>query len=302
MTPFRQVGIFSLGLMGGSLAGALHRARFAGRVVAQSGNAESIRLGRERGWLHEGHADPARAAQGCDLIVLCAPILNIADSLRAALPGIAPGTIVTDLGSTKSWLAAELPRVLRDGGVPATYVPAHPMCGSEKSGFEFSDPALYENRTCAVCRDEGIPSQAVDRVTEFWQALGSRVAHMTSAEHDRWTARTSHLPHMAASLLAHTVGCGGELEPGLLSMVGSGFTDTSRLAEGSPTVWKQITATNHCEILAALDAYAGRLDHLRAEIRAGAANGDWSGVERFLAEGVQGRLRLVPPKADGHGA
>lgn len=299
MIPFRQVGIFSLGLMGGSLAGALRAAGFAGRIVAHSGNAGSLREARERGWIDAGFRGPeelSAAAAGCDLLVMCAPILQIEGTVRVSAKGIDADAILTDVGSTKAALAASLPRILSETGCRARYVPAHPMCGSEKSGFAAARANLYQGANCVVCDDPGVDPEALDRVTAFWRALGCRVVTMGSADHDRWVTRTSHLPHMVASVLADTVG-EGDLPPGLLALIGGGFRDTTRVAEGSPAVWSEIAATNLENLLQSLDAFSGNLQRFRNAIASAATTNKWGEVESLLARGADRRRRLMkgPP-------
>jgi prephenate dehydrogenase len=286
--PFRQVGLFGLGLMGASLAGALRAAGFAGRVVGCSGNPGSLAKGRERGWLDDGGPDPAAVARGCDLLVFCAPVERIPEDIRAARTGLQPGALLTDVGSTKAWLAETVPGLLAGSG--AHFVPAHPMCGSEKSGFDAARADLYQGATCAVC--PAGDDDALSRVEAFWHFVGCRVLRMSAADHDAWAARTSHLPHLGATLLSLATRGEDPPPPGLLALVGAGFRDTTRLAAGSPTVWREIVATNAQPIGAALQALAERLDHLRAALAAR----DWPAVERLLADGAHARRDLLPPE------
>ena len=297
MNQFRQIGIFSLGLMGGSLAGALRAARFEGRIVACSGNPDSIGEALARRWIDEGFEhgrdDAARAAQGCDLLVMCAPIRHILDDVRAALPGLTPGVVITDVGSTKATLVSGIAGILSEAKKTAYYVPSHPMCGSEKSGFAAARADLYQGANCVVCDDPGVDPKALDLVATFWRALGCQVVPMGSTDHDRWVTKTSHLPHMVASVLADTVGEGDDLPPGLLALVGGGFRDTTRVAEGSPAVWSEIAATNLDNLLQSMDAFTGNMRRFRDALAKAAKDNNWSEVERLLDRGADRRRRLM---------
>lgn len=142
------------------------------------------------------------------------------------------------MGSTKQWLGEECGRILRD--TDAVFVGSHPMCGSEKTGIGAADAKLYHDAVCVVCADAETRDK-VWLVSQFWTRLGCRVVEMPAAEHDELAARGSHLPHVAASALVLSVFKQPER---LRALIGPGFRDTTRVAAGSPALWRDIVGTN----------------------------------------------------------
>ena len=279
----RGVAILGLGLMGGALGLAVRRSGLAGRVTAYARRKASRSLALELGVADAVFDTPAKAVRGAELVVLCTPVLTIAALLERCRGALAPGAVVTDVGSTKQMLVETLGGVLQ--GSAATFVGSHPMCGSEQAGLEAADATLYDEALVIVTPAPDSSDAAVERVTAFWEALGSRVSVIPPDVHDRILARTSHLPHMVAAALAATVGRDG---PGLAPYCGAGFRDTSRIAEGPADVWHDIVASNAPALLHELEAYHAAIGRIRDLV---AAN-DFAGVRDMLATARSQRLSL----------
>jgi len=250
------VGIVGVGLIGGSLAAALKKRGYPGRVLGGGRNSQRLEQARTRG-LIDAAADPRTLAETCDLIVVCTPVDRIVDDVRALAPHARPGTLLTDAGSTKREicraLAAGLPR-----GV--TFVGSHPLAGSEKQGFEHADPELFGDRTCIVTAEGSASAEARDRLRRFWEYVGARVVEMPADQHDRILAQTSHVPHAAAAALALT------LDDAHGALAASGFRDTTRIAAGDPALWAAILLSNADEIADGMSVLEGRLAELRRAI------------------------------------
>lgn len=227
-------------------------------------------------------ATPEEAVRAADLVVLCAPVRAIPDLLAAARPGLSPGTIVTDVGSTKTWLAERCGRILEGSG--ACFIGSHPMCGSEKTGLAPAHANLYQDAVCVVCADSATRGM-VWRVSQFWTRLGARVVEMDADQHDALAARTSHVPHLAASALV--LATGGDT-PGLRHLIGPGFRDTTRVASGSPSVWRDIAQTNACPLASGLRAAASRIVAFADAME----SGDFDAVEAMLTEAAVRRREL----------
>jgi prephenate dehydrogenase len=231
------------------------------------------------GAIHEGCVDPARGIQHADVAVFCTPVDRIAEQILDLAPCCAPGTLLTDAGSTK----AEIVRRV-DGRLPEgiAFVGSHPLAGSEKRGALHADADLFQDRLTVVTRTATTDSSALERTRAFWQALGSRVRVMDPAEHDRALALTSHLPHLLAAALA------GILPPELHTLTASGFRDTTRVAAGDPSVWTGIFAHNRLAILDALQQLDDQLTRFREALTVG--NGD--AVSDLLAQAKKVRDAL----------
>ena len=191
--------MIGLGLLGGSVAGAARARGVAKRVVGVSRGRDTAAAAVAAGLADEGTADLAAGVAGADLVVLCTPVFAMADTLRRAAPQLAPGALVTDVGSVKGRLVETLPGLLPAG---VTYVGAHPMAGSHQTGLRHASPDLFEGAACVLTPTGATPSAALARVRGFWTALGARIFERDPAQHDAEVAWVSHLPHAVAFAFA----------------------------------------------------------------------------------------------------
>jgi prephenate dehydrogenase len=288
----KRVAILGLGLMGGSLGLALRARGFAGRVAGYARRPDTRDQALACGAVDEVHEDPGAAVRDADLTVICVPILATADMARACAGGLKPGAVVTDVGSTKAALEPALDAAL--AGTHAVFIGSHPIAGSERQGMASARADLYEDATVVVTpragRDPSPESHAADAL---WQAAGARVLHMPASVHDEMLARTSHLPHMIAAVLAATVGRGPAVDE-IGALCGTGFLDTTRIAAGSPTVWLDIIRTNRAALARELDECRARLDTLIRDVREHRDDD----IEEFLQHAREVRNAIAPPGHD----
>jgi prephenate dehydrogenase len=193
--------------------------------------------------LDEWHHELQPAVRDADVVVVCTPVDQIANVVFKAVAYGRPDTLVTDVGSTKAVIVNNLIGQLRQG---SCYVAGHPLAGSEKSGPQFADVRMFENRLVVLTPHEWFDASAVDLATAFWQGLGARVKVMTPEEHDKAVAMTSHLPHLVAAALA------AMLPTELHELAASGFRDSTRIAGGDPQLWTGIFCQNSNSIVDAL--------------------------------------------------
>lgn len=251
------VAILGTGLMGSSLGLALKQRGVPVRVRAYARREETREVLAERGAADAVFSDPAEAVDGADLIVFCVPVLQIPALAEACRPGLNPGAVLTDVGSTKAFLNDRMHDVL--DGMDAEFIGSHPICGSEQQGVQSGDPQLYEGAVTVVTPADAVKQSTVEEVSTLWKTAGSRVVVMDPQEHDRILAVTSHLPHVAAAALALSSGLNGPL-------CGSGFRDTTRIAEGSPEVWADVAKTNGPALNKALKEYCENIAEFAALI------------------------------------
>ncbi|MEM7391089.1 MAG: prephenate dehydrogenase, partial [Verrucomicrobiota bacterium] len=227
----RRISILGLGLMGGSLGLALRGSGWSRAGWARRSEVRDEAM--EQDAVDEVFADPAEAVREADLVVICLPIQRIPELVGTIRDALKSGVIVTDVGSTKSTLMKTCGEIL--ASTDGVFIGSHPIAGSEQQGLGAARADLYHEAVVVVT-----PEGALDDnhpLVEFWQSLGSVVRVMSAEEHDRYLARTSHLPHMVASVLARTVGRDRLDETGFFC--GTGFRDTSRVGGGA--------ATNRCD-------------------------------------------------------
>ncbi|MCS6866961.1 MAG: prephenate dehydrogenase/arogenate dehydrogenase family protein [Gemmataceae bacterium] len=275
---FEQIAIVGIGLIGGSVGLAAQARGLARHVVGIDPNEATLHAALERGAISRATTQLAEGVQQAQLVVVCTPVDRIVDVLRAAFPH-AQAALYTDVGSVKYGLAEAV-----EGQRPpeATYLPAHPLAGAEKSGVAYARADLFAQRVTVVTPRRPNQTAAEQTIIRFWEALGSHVVVMDAAEHDRVMAVTSHLPHAVASALAAIT------PPAWLPFTAGGFRDSTRIAASDPRLWAAILAANRHYVRCALEALIDRFTQFRQLL----ATGDTAGLEQWLVEGKQVRDAL----------
>lgn len=277
--------ILAPGLLGGSVARAAKNRGLVRHVVVWSRRPETRLQLKEQDWVDEVANTPEEAVKRASLVVLAPPVDKIVDLARQIAPSLPPGALVTDVGSVKGDIARLGHACMR----PDTYfVPAHPMAGSDKNGWQHSTPSLFENRVCFVTPLECTDAHAVDQVSKFWHELGSKVVSVTPDQHDEIAAHISHLPQVLASTLSAFL---AGKDHAWRNYAGGGLRDTTRIAGSDPVVWKAILEANREEILRALKQYQ---DELQAFVSA-LSNRDYIEISSRLEHAKAYRSRLHVP-------
>ena len=259
MTLFERVNrvvIAGVGLIGGSVGLALKRARFHGRIVGLGRRWSSLKNAVDVGAVDSATLDFAEALSDADLLLISTPVDIIPTIAKEAIKHARSGCIITDVGSTKGQLVAEVEKLMPED---IYFVGAHPMAGSHKTGVAAADASVFDGSVCIVTRTSSTNAEAVDVVSELWKTAGARVEIMSPQEHDFLIAAASHLPHAAACALAQVV-AGVENHRGrAIDFTATGFADATRIASGSPEVWKGILLQN-------ADMVSSMLDRLEREL------------------------------------
>jgi prephenate dehydrogenase len=283
MTKEPCISIVGLGLMGASLAMALRKRGYAGRLVAYARKEETRAEALARGIVDAACADPDAAVKDATLVVLCAPIRACVDFAADMAPLLKPGTLVTDVGSTKGWICRQMAGLLP----PGTFVGSHPIAGSEKQGLQAASANLYEKALTVVASHLDVPETAVARVVSLWESAGARTCRMEPEDHDRLLARTSHLPHVAAAALAKAIGRDCAEKVG--AFCGTGFYDSTRVASGSIDMWHDILLTNAPAVAEELRAFKVEVERVYDDLQAGRLDD----VTRFLERARDARAELL---------
>ena len=254
-TPlFGRIALIGIGLIGSSIARATRHLNLARVIVAIDRDEGVVARVRELGIADEATADPAAGVTDADLVILCVPVGVCGAVAEAMRPGLKPGCIVSDVGSVKASVVAQVQPQLPAG---VHFVPAHPVAGTEHSGPDAGFATLFHNRWCILTPPEGEDEAAVERVQAFWSAMGSNVEIMSAQHHDLVLAITSHVPHLIAY---NIVGTAADLETvtqgEVIKFSAGGFRDFTRIAASDPTMWRDVFLHNREAVLEML----GRLN------------------------------------------
>ncbi|MGK0673375.1 MAG: prephenate dehydrogenase/arogenate dehydrogenase family protein [Halothiobacillaceae bacterium] len=258
--------IIGTGLIGGSLALALKRAGRVGEVVGAGRHTATLERARELGIIDRCATDVAEAARGADIIVLSVPLLAMRAVFEQLQPVLAPGMILTDVGSAKMSVIEDARTVL--GLKSRQFVPGHPIAGTERSGPEAAFAELFEGRRVILTPLSDNDPPDVQRITEMWQIAGAVVETMTALHHDHVLAATSHLPHLLAFALVESLARMEEKHE-VFRYAAGGFRDFTRIAASDPTMWRDIALANVTEIKDMLRRYQKDLEHLYQLLDAG---------------------------------
>lgn len=243
--------------MGASLGLALKKQGYQGHITGYARRAETRNKALELGIVDSVCSDPANAAAQADIIVLCVPILSIANIATSIAPQLKQGAIVTDVGSTKSVLQEILAPLFAD--TPACFIGSHPIAGSEKTGIEAGHADLYNGRLTILC-PAAASAEQIHRLESMWSLAGSEVRQLSPVQHDALLAATSHLPHMVSAALVYAV-AEGKLDS-RADFCGTGFQSATRIASGSPNMWVDIIDTNREALSAELLNFREEIDRL----------------------------------------
>lgn len=250
------LAIIGVGLIGGSLSLALKKHHAVVRVIgvgrSQANLEEALRLG-----VIDAVATLETAAQA-DVIFVATPVAQMPHIFAALVPHLRPQSIVTDGGSTKQDVVAAARTAL--GEKFQQFVPAHPIAGTEKTGAAAAFATLFEKRKTVICAEADTSADAALCVARLWQTAGAEIHRMSAAEHDDIFAAVSHLPHLLAFALVDLL-AGMPRSADYFNYAASGFRDFTRIAAGSPEMWRDISVANRVALREQLSAYRERLDH-----------------------------------------
>ncbi|HEV2604464.1 MAG TPA: prephenate/arogenate dehydrogenase family protein [Microvirga sp.] len=251
---FDRLTLVGIGLIGSSIARAARQLNLARTIVAVDRDDAVVERVRAIGIADEATADLVAGVTGADHVILCVPVGACGAVAAAMRDALKPGAIVSDVGSVKASVVAQVQPHLPEG---VSFVPAHPVAGTEHSGPDAGFATLFLNRWCILTPPEGTDEGAIERVAAFWTAMGSNVEIMGAQHHDLVLAITSHVPHLIAY---NIVGTAADLETVTQSEVikfsAGGFRDFTRIAASDPTMWRDVFLHNKDAVLEML----GRLN------------------------------------------
>ena len=268
---FQQVTLIGLGHEGSSIAWAAKRGGMAGEIVGHARTAATRAKAMELGFCDRVCETAAEAVAGADLVILCVPI-GVCGAVAAQIaPALKPGAIVSDVGSVKASLIADVAPHIPEG---VHFVPAHPIAGTEHSGPESGFAELFDNRWCILTPQAGAPAEPVERLRAFWEGLGAKIDLMDPEHHDLVLAVTSHVPHAIAYTM---VGVADHLrrvtDSEVIQFSAAGFRDFTRIAASDPTMWRDVFLNNRKATLDILGRFTEELFMLQRAIRIG--DGDY---------------------------
>ncbi|SCB46411.1 prephenate/arogenate dehydrogenase family protein [Rhizobium multihospitium] len=264
---FDRIALIGIGLIGSSIAHDIKRLGLAKDVVISTRSTDTLKRAEELKLGDRYTPSSAEAVKDADLVIVSVPVGASESVAKDIAAHLKPGAIVTDVGSTKASVIAQMQPHMPSN---VHFIPGHPLAGTEKSGPDAGFPGLFRGRWCIFTPVPGTDEAAIKTLRTFWEALGSRVDEMDPEHHDKVLAIVSHLPHLIAY---NIVGTADDLETVTESEVikysASGFRDFTRLAASDPTMWRDVCLHNRDAILEMLSRFSEDLASLQRAIRWG---------------------------------
>lgn len=290
---FKQVAIIGVGLIGGSLGMILRRKALADHVVGIGRRIENLKTAVEVGAIDRYVADPKEGVGGADLVILATPVDTYERHLKEWAHCLAPGAIVSDVGSVKGTLVEKSEAAMPAG---VHFVGAHPIAGKEKTGVAAGSDQLFKGARCILTPTKKTNPEALERVKQLWEETGSILLTMDPHVHDQILGAVSHLPHVAAFALMNALADLRDHQVPSLDLAGhsgGGLRDTTRIAASSPEMWRDIFLWNRDNVVSFIDEYKRALEELKQLIKAGDASGIEKALER--AKGEREKLNARAP-------
>lgn len=281
----RKLAILGVGLIGGSLAAALSRAK-AGWQLAGYSPGDDAQLARALGHLDIACASVGEAVEGAAFVVVAAPVPTMPALFAQMREALDAQAVVTDCGSTKRSVIEGARAGLGDAFL--RFVPGHPIAGSERSGAQAADPDLFRGRRWLLCPVDATPAQHCEAVTRLLEPTGAKVERLDPLLHDRIFADASHWPHAVAFALSAAI-AGHELAESALEYSGAGLRDTTRVGASSPTLWADILLDNREACLDSAQRFGDCIEEIRTALR----DGDRETLVRIFSTASRWRSRLA---------
>ncbi len=254
---FETAVVAGVGLIGGSVAMGLRQRFLARRVIGLDASMDVLREAEALGLVDEVRPGPGEWLRAADLVVLAAPMRALIPLARELAPYLNPAALVTDVGSVKGGIAAEMERL----GVRG-FVAGHPMAGSERGGVTHANAALLENAVWVLTPTDHTPLTALSRARTLVEHLGAAPVVMPPDAHDALVATVSHLPYLASLALTHMVA----RDERLSLLAAGGFRDLTRVASGDPRMSRDMVVENRSALKEALARFRRQLERLEADL------------------------------------
>jgi len=260
-----KVTIVGLGLIGGSLGMAVKKKKLA-RVIGLTRDKAKAALAVKLNAVDYASTNIRGLIQDADIIFICYPLHLIIPEIKKILQFLKPGTIITDVGSSKEEIVKEAEKMMPRG---IYFVGGHPMAGKEKAGLEEAEADLLEGENYILTKTAKTNEKALNTIKSLISHLGAKVSVLAPDVHDSIVAGISHMPVAVAAALVDSVGNSGRLSDDMIQFAASGFRDTTRIASGDPDLGAGMFVTNKKAVLASINAFRKSLSEIEKLIRQG---------------------------------
>ncbi len=267
---FKNIAIIGVGLIGSSFALSLKNHGFRGKITGIGRSEKNLLKAKGMGVIDAHTTVPAEGIKDADLVLLASSVGYFEQIMNNIKDDLAPGTIVTDVGSVKAGIMKQIEDLVPDG---VHFVGGHPIAGKECSGVDAAAADLFDNARCIITPNKNTDREALNKIVDLWNFIGTDTVVMSPEHHDLVFAAVSHLPHVVAYALVNTI---SDTDESILPHGGKGLKDMTRIALSPPELWRDICACNRKELLKTLKKFTSSISTMTKLIE----ESDWAGLEK----------------------
>lgn len=287
-----KLSILGVGLIGGAFGMALKdklgdKILITGNTRTETSLQNAIKLGA----IDEGSLDPIECVKNADIIYLSTPVLQIVPLVEKILPHLKPGAILTDAGSTKSYIAKKIMSMLPEN---IFYVAGHPMTGREKSGVTAAHKDLFRDKCYVIVKDTNAPQEAVQKIIDLVKLTDAKLTTLTLEQHDRCASIISHIPHITAAALVNLLDKNPDDLQACITLAGGGFKDTTRIASSNADMWADICMSNSEPII----EHLSQLQAILSNVITAIAKKDRQAIHDYFVESKTRRDMILNETKD----
>ena len=262
---FEQVSIIGCGLIGSSVFRALKKSSLARTVITFDDNKSVCEIIKKENLTDKIVSNPKEAVNNADLVLISTPLSGFEKAVNSIKDHLKPGSILTDTSSIKKGPNEIIKKIKLDN---ISWIPSHPVAGTEKSGPTAGFSELFQNRWTILCPEPNVKKEDIKKVSDFWESIGSKVKIMSISEHDQILSLTSHLPHVIAYNIVKTSMSNSEkVKNDIVRYSAGGLRDFTRIAASDPIMWKDIFIDNSELIITAIDNFVKNLTEFKNAIK-----------------------------------
>ena len=289
---FKKVCIIGCGLIGSSLARAIKEKNLAGKIVSSNRSENTNKKVIELNIVDDSSSDTKKMVEGSDLIVIATPLSSYESVILKIKDYIKHDSILTDVGSVKEKVIALVEKNLPK---KVSWIPSHPIAGTEESGPEAGFSKLFQNRWCILTPSKIAKEKDINLLKTFWETVGSKVDIMDPKEHDYILSVTSHIPHLIAYNIVNTsIDVQDKKGKSIIKYSAGGLRDFTRIAASNPIMWRDIFIQNKKNTTVMIDKFIKNLEELKISIE----NEDGKKIEEIFIKTKKIRKEIVEAGQD----
>jgi len=262
---FNKISIIGCGLIGSSILRAARKKKASKLIYVYDKSKDVVSFLKDKKLCENATNDITSAVKDAELVIIASPLGSYKEIFLLIKDHLKKGTIITDTGSVKK----EVNKIVKGFNLTnVSWIPSHPIAGTEESGPGSGFAELFEKRWCIISPEENAKKDDIEKVKKFWELIGSKIKIMSLVEHDNILSLTSHLPHaIAYNIVRSVVKNGDNLKDEIIKYSAGGLRDFTRIAASNPITWRDVFIDNSENILKALDSFTDNLEEMKKAIR-----------------------------------